>query len=45
MFGDKNVRAVDIKREWKNNPEAYEIARQKAQELWLADQQFLMDNF
>lgn len=45
MYGDKNVRAIDIKREWKNNPEAYEIARQKAQELWLADQQFLMDNF
>lgn len=45
MYGDKNVRAIEIKREWKNNPEAYTIAKQKAQELWFKDQQYLMDNF
>lgn len=45
MYGDKNVRAIDIKNEWRFNKEAYDTAKQKAQELWLADQQFLMDNF
>lgn len=45
MFDGKNVHAVDIKREWHTNKEAYEIAKQKAQELWFKDQQFLMDNF
>jgi archaellum biogenesis ATPase FlaH len=45
MFGDKNVRASDIKNEWRKNREAWETAKQKAQEVWFLDQQFLMDNF